>query len=342
VLESRSVTSFLKLKKQISRFVKSSSFNPWLNLAIEEYLVDHVKANEVILYLWQNMDTVVIGSNQNPWKECNIEKMKSEGIKLARRLSGGGAVFHDVGNLNFTFVMGKDLYDQNKQLSVILDAVNAFGLDAEFSGRNDILINGRKFSGNAYYFGDNSSYHHGTILVDADISKLSENLNPSKQKIVSKGVDSVKSRVVNLKAINDEITIADMKASIFKSFQKAFGNVCSYTEYANSENINEEIGRLYEKYSSWEWLYAESPSFDAYYDNRFDWGEVQIGLNFVDGCIKNVKVYTDSMNTSFVDKLAYLLDGVKFQNEEVLKAIRSGRFEGEEKQIFEDVATLFE
>lgn len=342
MLESRLVTSFLKSKKPNSKYVKSASFNPWLNLAIEEYLVEHVKENEVILYLWQNMDTVVIGSNQNPWKECNVEKMQKNGIKLARRLSGGGAVFHDGGNLNFTFVTGKDLYDQEKQLRVILDAVNSFGLNAEFSGRNDILINGRKFSGNAYYFGDDSSYHHGTLLVDADITKLSENLNPSKQKIVSKGIDSVKSRVVNLKAIDDSINIGSMKSSVFKSFQKTYGNVYAYTEYTDAAIKDEEIRKLYEKYSSWEWIYGESPSFDAYYDNRFNWGEVQIGLNFVDGCIKNVKVYTDSMNTSFVEKLSDMLTGVKFQNKEMLKAIRSARINYEEKQIFADIASLFE
>ena len=212
--------------------VESTSFNPWLNLAIEEYLVENVKDNEVILYLWQNKDTVVIGSNQNPWKECNIEKMKDGDIKLARRLSGGGAVFHDVGNLNFTFLMGKDLYNQDQQLRVILDAVNSYGFNAEFSGRNDILIDGRKFSGNAYFFGDTSSYHHGTLLVDADMLKLTEYLNPSKQKIVSNGVDSVKSRVVNLKSIKDSITIEDLKSSLVKSFQMSLRMVIqSYVIY---------------------------------------------------------------------------------------------------------------
>jgi lipoate-protein ligase A len=330
------------LKKLNSFFVESTSFNPWLNLAIEEYLVEHVKENEVILYLWQNKDTVVIGSNQNSWKECNIEKMKDGGIKLARRLSGGGAVFQDVGNLNFTFIMGKDLYNQEKQLNVILKAVNSFGFNAEFSGRNDILIDGRKFSGNAYFFGDNSSYHHGTLLVDADMLKLSEYLNPSKQKIVSKGVDSVRSRVVNLKALNDSITIEDLKSSVLKSFQESYCKIAAYTEYTENAIKDEEIRKLYDKYSSWQWLYAESPSFDDYYENRFSWGEVQIGLNFIDGYIKKVNVYTDAMNTTFVDKLVDVLTGVRYDNRDIHDAITSVNSKNEEKQIFIDISSMFE
>lgn len=332
----------MKSKKLNSLFVESTGFNPWLNLAIEEYLVEHVKENEVILYLWQNKDTVVIGSNQNPWKECNIEKMKDAGIKLARRLSGGGAVFHDAGNLNFTFIMGKDLYDQEKQLNVILKAVNSFGFNAEFSGRNDILIDGRKFSGNAYFFGDNASYHHGTLLVDADMLKLSEYLNPSKQKIVSKGVDSVRSRVVNLKELNGSITIEDLKSSVLKSFQESYGKTASYTKYEEDATKDEEIRELYEKYSSWQWLYAESPSFDAYYENRFSWGEVQIGLNFVNGYIKKANVYSDAMNTTFVNKLVDVLTGIRYDNRDIHKAIGSTILDDEEKQIFIDISSMFE
>ena len=342
MLGSRLVTSFLKSKKPNSFFVESTSFDPWLNLAIEEYLVEHVKEDEAILYLWQNKDTVVIGSNQNPWKECNVEKMKDAGIKLARRLSGGGAVFHDAGNLNFTFIMGKDLYDQEKQLGVILKAVNSFGFNAEFSGRNDILIEGRKFSGNAYFFGDNSSYHHGTLLVDADMLKLSEYLNPSKQKIVSKGVDSVRSRVVNLKELNASITIEDLKTSVLKSFQETYGKIALYTKYEEDVVNNEELRELYEKYSSWQWLYSESPSFDAYYEKRFIWGEVQIGLNFVDAYIKKIDVYADAMNTTFVDKLANVLTGVRYDNLDICKAIGSLNSKEEEKQIFIDISSMFE
>ena len=330
------------MKKLNSYLVESTSFNPWLNLAIEEYLVENVKDNEVILYLWQNKDTVVIGSNQNPWKECNIEKMKDGDIKLARRLSGGGAVFHDVGNLNFTFLMGKDLYNQDQQLRVILDAVNSYGFNAEFSGRNDILIDGRKFSGNAYFFGDTSSYHHGTLLVDADMLKLTEYLNPSKQKIVSNGVDSVKSRVVNLKSIKDSITIEDLKSSLVKSFQENYGKIEAYTEYTEVAIKNDEIKRLYEKNSSWKWLYAESPSFDDYYENRFSWGEVQIGLNFIDGFIKKASVYSDAMNTGFAEKLSAALTDIKYDKANICKAIWSLDIKDEEKQIFNDISSMFE
>ena len=134
----------------LNTIVITTSFNPWFNLAIEEFLVNNVKDDETILYLWQNKDTVVIGSNQNPWKECDVNKIEEDKVKLARRLSGGGAVYHDIGNLNFTFIMKKYKYDEDKQLNVVLNAINSFGMEAKFSGRNDLLLSGKKFSGNAY------------------------------------------------------------------------------------------------------------------------------------------------------------------------------------------------
>lgn len=330
----------MKLKKQLSSFVKSASYNPWFNLAIEEFLVDNVKSNEVILYLWQNKDTVVIGSNQNPWKECNINKIEDDGVKLARRLSGGGAVYHDIGNLNFTFIMGKELYDLEKQLDVILKAVNSFGFNGVFSGRNDIVLDGKKFSGNAYFFGDDASYHHGTILVDSDILKLSKYLNPSKQKIVSKGIDSVKSRVVNLSSINSEITIEKMKDSIFKCFQESYGQVSKFNEFTETTK-EKKIIEMYERYASWQWTYGESPSFDVYYEDRFLWGEIQIGLNLIDGYINDIKIFSDALNTTFVKRLTNVVLGVRYDAEDIIKAINSVNVQDGEKEIFNDILQFF-
>ena len=128
----------------------SDSNNAWHNLAVDEFLLNSVGKDEIILYLYINSDSVIIGKNQNAWKECNIESMNRDGVKLVRRITGGGAVFHDLNNLNFSFISSKDLYDVQRQFGVILKALESVGLKAEFSSRNDLTINGRKFSGNAF------------------------------------------------------------------------------------------------------------------------------------------------------------------------------------------------
>ena len=174
-------------------YIESNSFDPWLNLSIEEYLLDNYARDNAVLYLWQNAHTVVIGRNQNAWRECRIENLERDGGKLARRLSGGGAVYHDLGNLNFTFLLPRLEYNLHRQLAVIVDAVKGLGIEANFSGRNDILAEGKKFSGNAFYHGRQASYHHGTVLIDVDMSRLSMYLNVSKAKMESKGVRSVAS-----------------------------------------------------------------------------------------------------------------------------------------------------
>lgn len=167
-------------------YIESPTFSPYYNLAVEEYLLLHCENTECILYLWQNKHTIVIGQNQNAWKECNVSKLEEDGGYLVRRLSGGGAVFHDLGNLNFTFLVSKENYDVGKQTDVILRAVNKLGIHAEKSGRNDLHINGKKFSGNAYYETRNHCYHHGTLMVNVDKQMLSYYLTVSKEKLSQK------------------------------------------------------------------------------------------------------------------------------------------------------------
>ena len=148
-------------------FTEGQTFDPYFNLAMEKWLCDHLDGRR-ILYLWQNEHTVVIGKNQNPLKECRLAALKQDGGLLARRCSGGGAVYHDLGNLNFTMLVPNDQFDLHRQCSVLLQAVRQFGVDAQFSGRNDLTAQGRKFSGNAFYHGPHGSFHHGTLLVDTD------------------------------------------------------------------------------------------------------------------------------------------------------------------------------
>lgn len=163
--------------------IESGSLNPYLNMGLEEYLMYHTGREECILYLWQNERTVVIGRNQNAWKECQTEELEGDGGYLARRLSGGGAVFHDLGNLNFTFLVRKENFNVEKQTEVILRAVNSLGIHAEKSGRNDITVDGCKFSGNAYFRTGDYCYHHGTILLHADRELMEKYLHVSDKKL---------------------------------------------------------------------------------------------------------------------------------------------------------------
>ena len=178
------------VKKPVSythlTYIESGQFHPYKNLAVEEYLLLHCEPQECILYLWQNQNTVVIGRNQNAWKECKVDSLEENGGHLARRLSGGGAVYHDLGNLNFTFLVSKENYSIDRQLEVIVKAVQKLGAKAEKSGRNDILIDGKKFSGNAFYEQEQHCYHHGTLMMNVNKEMLSKYLTVSKEKLQSK------------------------------------------------------------------------------------------------------------------------------------------------------------
>ncbi len=314
--------------------VHSDSLNPWYNLALEEYLLNQVSSQEVILYLWQNQNTVVIGSNQNPWKECRCNDLEKDGGKLARRLSGGGAVFHDLGNLNFTFIASRDRFNIEKQLKVILDAVRNFDIDAEFSGRNDIVVKNKKFSGNAFYYSEKGCYHHGTLLVDVNLNKLSKYLQVSKEKIQSKGIDSVESRVVNLKSINENITIEALKQSIKDTFLKIYDG--EGTEFIPDKN-NSTLKHVYDKYSSWQWIYGESPCFDLSLRNRFSWGELELCFSLKNAHIKKVKVFSDSLDNSMIPYIEKCILGIPFDIKRIAEIINNLNFPGINEKIQSDI-----
>ncbi len=300
-------------------FVYSSSFDPWYNLALEEYLLNTVQPEEIILYLWQNDHTVVIGKYQNAWKECRCQLLEKDGGKLARRLSGGGAVYHDLGNLNFTFIMDRKLYDLEKQLQVILNAVQKQGIQAEFTGRNDITVEGKKFSGNAFCFLPNAVYHHGTLLINTDMSRLSQYLQVSQEKMQAKSIEcnSVQSRVVNLASLQNSITIASMMSNLKESFASLYGGDLTPIQLNNKE----EIDKLYNQYSAWEWRYGETPEFDISLSKRFIWGEIDMSLNVDEGRIIEAAVYSDAMDCSIIESLKHLLPGLPYKYDIIQKKI---------------------
>lgn len=305
------------------KLVYSEEYNPWYNLALEEYLLANLGDDEIILYLWQNDHTVVIGRNQNAWKECRCSLLEDEdGGFLARRLSGGGAVYHDTGNLNFTFILNKDNYNLEKQLSVILKAVKNLGIDAEFTGRNDLTVKDKKFSGNAFYYTQNKAYHHGTILFDTDVESLVDYLRVSKEKMKSKGVESVRSRVVNLKDLKENLTLDAIKKELEESFKDIYsGTSSAFNRDFIKPSEMDKLNPLYEKYSSWEWRYGKTPDFDINFEKRFDWGGVELGMSLKDGIIDELKVYSDSMNTDLFLEMNEFLKGTKFEKEAIINKL---------------------
>jgi lipoate-protein ligase A len=308
--------------------IDTTETNPWRNLALESFLLENVPPESCILYLWQNRHTVVIGRNQNARKECRSAELEADGGFLARRLSGGGAVYHDMGNLNFTFLLPTTEYDVGLQTDVILRAARLLGVDAQKSGRNDIETQGRKFSGNAFYKTGSNSYHHGTILVNVDSGAAQQYLSVSQDKIKAKGVDSVRSRIINLVECNPVITIEKMKAAVRTAFNEVYKIEADDLSIENAHkklmlpdnfDIGKNIEDHYKVFSSDEWRYGKDPPFEWTVSGRFAWGGVEIRLLVTKNSVEDAAVFSDAMDVEFILALPELLKGCAF-NEDALRA----------------------
>lgn len=290
----------------------------WLNLARDGYFLENNKKGDVILYFYVNKNAVIIGRNQNAWKECSIANMDADGVQLVRRHSGGGAVFHDNGNLNFSFITDEKHYDLKRQMRVILNAVSKLGLKAELSGRNDITVDGKKFSGNAFSLAKGNRSHHGTILVNADLTKLSNYLCVSKEKMRSKGIDSVRARVCNICELSSGLTVEAMRRLVIESFIEEYG---AASEYVFDGTALAEVEERRERLASWEWRFGKTPQFDFETDKRFSFGDTQIYFNLRDGVIRETKVYSDCLDTELTTEIENALTGVHFRKEEIKAAL---------------------
>ena len=299
-------------------FFLCESNDGWRNLAADEYFLDHIGKDEILLYIYINAPAVIIGKNQNAWRECNLKAMEADGVKLVRRISGGGAVYHDLGNVNFSFIAHKDIYDVPRQMNVILRAVRELGILAEFSGRNDLLAEGKKFSGNAFCVRGEGRQHHGTLLLSADLSKLPGYLNVSDEKLKSKGVSSVRSRVCNLCEFNAGITNEGMIEALKKGFAQEYG---AFENWELDAVARQEIEALYEKQASWQWRLGQAPRFDLELKNRFDWGEIQVLLSFRQAHVSQVQVYSDALDTEIAEQLAQMLQGARFTAKDLAAAV---------------------
>ena len=310
----------------------SQKINPHYNISLESHLLDTCASDSVIMYLWKNDSTVVIGKNQNAFKECDVSRLKKEGGHLARRLSGGGAVYHDIKNLNFTFVTHKDNYDLKKQMQVILHAANKLNLNAVQTGRNDIEIDGRKFSGNAFLSRGDYKFHHGTIMIDTDREKMSKFLTVSQAKMQSKGVESVKSRVVNLIELYPGLTTDAMEKLLCESFSEIYGLTPQVIQEKDLKV--EEIKKfMQEKIATEEWILGSNPAFENVLEQRFSWGGVEVNYTSEKGLIKDIKIFSDALDADEIEKAELLLKGKKLTElEEIGK---------QESEIIKDILFMF-
>ena len=319
-------------------YIESGQFHPYKNLAVEEYLLLHCEPQECILYLWQNQNTVVIGRNQNAWKECKVESLEENGGHLAHRLSGGGAVYHDLGNLNFTFLVSKENYSIDRQLEVIVKAVQKLGAKAEKSGRNDILIDGKKFSGNAFYEQEQHCYHHGTLMMNVNKEMLSKYLTVSKEKLQSKGVDSVKSRVTNLVDYIPDLTLEALKKALREAFEEVYG--LTSNECKMEDLDQKEIEQRTKHFSSWDWRYGRKIDFQYEISKRFPWGQMNIQFQVDKGKIADVNVYSDSLKPMMIEKLPKYLKGIRYHKKNICSELRL--YWAEDKQEEEMIADIIE
>lgn len=302
--------------------IRTQSTNPYRNLALEETLLSQVADDEVILYLWQNRQTVVIGRNQSALAECRVQSLESDGGFLARRLSGGGAVYHDLGNVNFTFIARTDNFNKDMQTDVILHAVKSLGLDAEKNGRNDLTVDGRKFSGHAYYKTKDRCYHHGTVMLYVDKEKLTRYLNVSPLKLKTKGVSSVKSRVVNLCELDPAITVEKVFEQLKKSFSQIYGH--NVAEIAETDVDTDLLKKLEARYSSPEYKYGSSEILPHTVEARFDWGQVRTDFELSkdpEPVFTKVLFYTDGLDADYLSHIKEYLLNTKAEKESIFEAL---------------------
>lgn len=294
------------------KYIDWKETDPQINLAFEEYVFNQMDQDESYFLLWQNDNAVIVGKHQNTIEEINQEYIRENDIKVVRRLSGGGAVYHDLGNLNFTFIVndrGREQFDFQTFTRPLVEALKTLGVNAEFNSRNDIAIDGKKFSGNSQYAKRGRILHHGTILFNSNLATIQSALKVKKDKIESKGIKSVKSRVTNITDYLDETyTMEDFKAALLKAM---FAN-------DNLEKItlsNEEIQAIErlktEKYATWDWNYGKSPQYNLRKERKCDFGLITVLLQVEKGEIKDLHFYGDYFGNGDIQELEALFIGVK-------------------------------
>ncbi len=297
------------------RYIYNSSTEPYFNLALEEYFLK--ETNEEYFILWRNEPCIVVGKNQNTLSEIHLEFVKEKNIKVVRRLTGGGAVFHDLGNINFTFIVNNEssFNDFKSFVIPIIGTLKTLGIDAEFSGRNDMLIHGKKFSGNAQCKHKNRVMHHGTLLFSSNMNDLSGVLKPKDIKFSDKSIKSVASRVTNISEhLSKNINILEFKDEIFKYISSNTQNSIDSLSQSEIQKINK---LKEEKYSTWEWNFGNSPKYSYYNEKRFSAGTFEVHIDVFKGIIKELKLYGDFFGKNDINELESFFKGISHEKSSI-------------------------
>lgn len=297
--------------------------DPAWNLAVEEYVFDYLPRDRAYCMLWQNDNSVIIGRYQNTLAEINEAYVRNNGVRVVRRLSGGGAVYHDMGNLNFTFIADTeeiDTLDFKFFCQPIVRVLNHFGVTAEITGRNDITIAGQKFSGNSQYLREGRVMHHGTIMFDSDLKRVSQVLHVDPEKVTSKGISSVRSRVTSvLPHMSQPISLEEFRKELLQQILQ--GKACD--EYVLSEDDLCNIQKIKEqRYATWEWNYGLSHECQKIKKKRFPAaGSVEVSLSMDNGIIRDVYFCGDFFSVLGIDVLREKLLGVRMEEESIRSAL---------------------
>lgn len=297
--------------------------DPRVNLAIEEYALRHLPIDETYLLFYVNDPCIIVGKNQNTTEEINRDYVEENNVYVVRRLSGGGAVYQDQGNLNFSFITrddGDSFSNFRKFTQPVIDTLKKLGVDAELSGRNDIHVGERKISGNAQYTTKGRMFSHGTLLLDSDIEQVVMALNVSDEKIRSKGIKSIRSRVANINEFLDEkMNVDELKKAILE-FVFAESDVETYQLTEKDWEGIQEISK--ERYQNWDWNYGKNPKFDVHRSKKFDAGLIDIRMNVKGNVMTDVKIFGDFFGVGEVADVEEMLKGVRYEKNALHEALK--------------------
>lgn len=302
-------------------YIENNCNDPHYNLAFEEYVFNHIESNDMILLLWQNEPSVIIGKYQNTAEEINAEYIYDNNVNVVRRNTGGGAVYHDLGNLNYSFIIPDvdSKIDFKTFTQPLIKALESQGITVEQTGRNDITIDGKKFSGNAQQYYHGRLLHHGTIMFDVGLEAVQRSLCVKPGKIRSKGIKSVRSRVTNLKPyFKEDMDVLEFKELLLNCFKSEYECV----EYKLSQEELERVNELYHgKYMDWDWNYGKSPESDVMRSGYFRCGYIEFHFKMDQLRIRNLQLIGDFFSGGDIKDFTKLFEGVKYDRDSIMKVL---------------------